>query len=194
MNLYAYCGNNPVMCCDPTGHSPNGIFSQVFTSVFSYAGMAIASVFNEDIRSDMDAIGWNPFNNNEQTVLNSTAVSFYKGVPVFRTRMDRSGSFCAIFLNDHASIDTVRHEYGHNVQQMILGPLTYGLTIGLPSALKWSSRQYYERPWEINADYFGGVESRSHSSQNMSRGYQYLEVARLFGIFAYLFLPGEYNT
>jgi hypothetical protein len=27
----------------------------------------------------------------------------------------------------------------------------------LPSALKLGSREYYEKPWEITADYFGGV-------------------------------------
>ena len=55
------------------------------TSVLSYAGMAFASIFDEDIRNDMNGIGWNPFNTDESATLNSSKVSFYKGVPVFRT-------------------------------------------------------------------------------------------------------------
>ena len=43
------------------------------------------SIFDEDIRNDMNGIGWNPFNTDESATLNSSKVSFYRGVPVFRT-------------------------------------------------------------------------------------------------------------
>ena len=42
------------------------------TSALSYAGMAVASIFDEDIRNDMNAIGWNPFNTDESARLNSS--------------------------------------------------------------------------------------------------------------------------
>ena len=77
LNLYAYCGNNPVMNVDPKGTSfgnwvKSGItalfFSgtsiQVAFSVGSYLGIARAAIFNKDIRTDMNNIGWNPFNAN----------------------------------------------------------------------------------------------------------------------------------
>lgn len=68
--------------------------------------MVVASIFDEDVRNDMNAIGWNPFNTNETATLNSSKVSFYKGVPVFRTAAGgRSGSFGAIFLTHGSGVD-----------------------------------------------------------------------------------------
>ena len=200
INLFAYCLNNPVMETDPQGtffalllFTPiGGIFAQTVTSVVSYAGMAVASIWDEDIRSDMNAIGWNPFNSNEDAVLSSNKVSFYKGMPVFRTDLDRSGSFYAIFLNQTANVDTLRHERGHGYQAMMMGIVTYGLMIGLPSAFEWSTRPYYERPWEITADILGEVTGRTHKQEDINRGFWYLAISSLFGPWAYFFLLGEY--
>ena len=76
-----------------------GTLAQVATSVVSYAGMDFASIWDQGVRADMNAIGWNPFNANKSAKLNSNNVSFYKGVPVFRTASGgRSGSFGAIFF------------------------------------------------------------------------------------------------
>ena len=209
LNLYCYCNNNPVNYFDPTGHflwlilaivaavilfTPvGGTVAQVATSLVSYAGIAIASIFDEDIRNDMNAIGWNPFNIDESATLNSSKVSFYKGVPVFRTAAGgRSGSFGAIFLTKGSGVDTLRHERGHNWQLMMMGIANYGLMIGLPSWLEWSNRPYYERPWEITADVFGGVTGRTHSQADIDRGYWYLGVSSLLGPLGYFFLFGEY--
>ena len=121
LNLYAYCGNNPVMYFDRFGNFPwlilalvavvmlftpvGGTVAQVATSVVSYVGMTVASIFDEDIRNDMNAFGWNPFNTDEFATLNSSKVSFYKGVPVFRTASGgRSGSFGAILLTKDSYI------------------------------------------------------------------------------------------
>jgi len=99
------------MYADPSGHlfglitigvlafmfTPiGGTVAQAAVSTVSYAGMAVASIWDEDIRADMNAIGWNPFNTNESAVLGSNKVSFYKGMPVFRTNGDRSGTFYVI--------------------------------------------------------------------------------------------------
>ena len=208
INLYAYCNNNPVMYTDPSGcfivipfliagltllFTPvGGALVQTIASVVSYAGMAVASLWDETVRNDMNAIGWNPFNANEQAVLRSGKVSFYKGVPVFRTKLNRSGTFGAIFLRQNASINELRHEWGHIPQQLLLGPGTFGLMIGLPSALEWSERPYYSRPWEITADVFGGVTGRRHSLSDINRGMAYLFASSLSGIMAYLFIIGEY--
>ena len=191
LNLYAYCLNNPVMYTDPEGKS----ILQFFISLVSYVGMAIMSIWDDDIRNDMDAIGWNPFNTNESAVVQSSKVSFYKGVPVIRTNMNRSGTFYAIFLQSNANIVTLKHEWGHTIQSAILGPIKYGVMIGLPSAFEWSNRSYYSRPWEITADIFGGVSERLDSNyynqNDIIRGFAYLGVSAYFGIVSYFFLIGE---
>ena len=177
------------MYIDPNGNFPwvalvvalllftpvGGTALQVATSVVSYAGIAVASIFDEDIRSDMDAIGRNPFNTDESATLESSKVSFYKGVPVFRTNMKRSGSFGAIFLQRqyqdsegvfHKLTDpnVLRHERGHNWQLMMMGIGTYGFTVCIPSPLAlgpWNKAGlYYYAPWETMADILGGVTHR----------------------------------
>jgi len=60
---------------------------------------------------------------------------------------------------------TIKHEHGHSIQSLYLGPL-YLLIIGLPSLLGniWSrifhkdAEWYYKQPWEHWADKLGGVE------------------------------------
>ena len=59
---------------------------------------------------------------------------------------------------------TIMHEYGHQRQSKILGPL-YLILIGIPSLLgnivfrlfKIDSRHYYKLPWEAWADKLGDV-------------------------------------
>src|SRR5699024_4540194 len=147
-NRYVYCGNNPVMYADPSGHlfglitigvlafmfTPiGGTVAQAAVSTVSYAGMAVASIWDEDIRADMNAIGWNPFNTNESAVLGSNKVSFYKGMPVFRTNGGRSGTFYAIALKRDADAVELRHERGHGSQAMAMGVITSAFTVGIPS-------------------------------------------------------------
>ena len=76
--------------------------------------------------------------------------------------------------------DVVRHEYGHTKQLKELGVVKYALFIGLPSWQQWGSGPYYEKPWEITADVYGGVQSRSHDAQKIQIGFDYLsEIKRL---------------
>ena len=213
LNLYCYCFNNQISYVDPDRHFPlltligtmfltnimDGLTTQITASVTGYTVMAFWAlgdlIFNEGkgAWNDMCSIKWNPFNTNETATLNSNHISFYKGVPVFRTASGgRSGSFAAIFLTKGSGVDTLRHERAHNTQLMMMGIVNYGLIIGLPSWREWSNRPYYERPWEITADVFGGVTGRTHSQADINRGYWYLGVSSLFGPLGYFFLIGEY--
>ena len=186
------------MYADPTGHFPwlilavlalftpvGGTVLQIITSILSYTGIAIAAIFDENIRNDMNAIEWNPFNADESATINSSKVSFYKGVPVFRkTLNDRSGSFVAIFLKKGEGIDDLRHERGHNWQFMMMGIGTYGFTVGIPSPLclgKWYNLQnnYYGAPWETMADILGGVKERQHTKKEISNAWKYYAVSTL---------------
>lgn len=185
------------MYFDPSGNFPwlilaalllftpiGGTALQIATSTLSYAGMVITAIWDQDVRADMNAINWNPFNSNEQATLNSNNVSFYKGVPVFRTASGgRSGSFGAIFLTKSSGVDTLRHERGHNWQLMMMGVGTYGFTVGIPSPLKlgqWdSARNYYGAPWETMADLLGGVSGRSHSNKEIWYAWGYYAISTL---------------
>lgn len=119
----------------------------------------------------------------------TAAPAFYRGILVIRTNGNRSGSFGIICLtketnNRPDAEDVVRHEYGHTKQLHLLGPLNYLLCIGLPSFFEWGSDpSYYERPWEITADIFGGVTSRVHPSLKVQEGMEYLGLSALFGAF-----------
>ena len=76
-----------------------------------------------------------------------------------------------IIVNEYCSLNTIKHEKGHQKQSLILGPL-YLIIIGLPSACgniidrvfhkKWSIHArlnwYYSLPWEAWADNLGGVK------------------------------------
>ena len=187
LNLYAYCNNNPVMHSDPSGNSiigaliaafvllctpVGGVAFQAATSLACYAGMAVTSIFDEDIRSDMNAIGWNPFNTDEGLVLQSDKVSFYKGRPVFRVNGDAGFSFGALFLGRGATpnnFDFVKHEYGHTFQLAEQGPLGYLIQTVIPSITGFIATElrlypqskYHDLPWEYDADKLGGATTQS---------------------------------
>ena len=74
---------------------------------------------------------------------------------------------------------TIKHEYGHQKQSLMLGPL-YLIIIGLPSIIgniidrikhKYFRRYYdpdfyYKQPWEAWADKLGGVVRKSINNVN----------------------------
>ena len=71
-----------------------------------------------------------------------------------------------IFLNKNQTasnngIETVKHEWGHTVQQSLIGTPKYLTKIAIPSAIGCiinpSLKVYYSLPWERSADFFGGV-------------------------------------
>lgn len=208
LNLYAYCGNNPVMGYDPSGMkakwyeiwkkdwwvqagkvvggivlaavgvaitsstllpamaSPLFAVAAEFGLTLSLYGAALAgSVFNSAIESDMSAIGWNPYNTNADNAAKAQAISFYKGVPILRADIGsgRSGSFGIILINrTDKDADTVRHEFGHVPQLIMLGIFRYGVCIGIPSYQNWYNRtswDYYQAPWDAGAEYFGGANN-----------------------------------
>ena len=136
------------------------------------------------------------YNESEEKVLESNYFSSYKGVPVFRIEGKRSGSFGAIFLTRKngdlvTAKDVVRHEYGHTRQLKQLGVIKYALCIGLPSWQNWGSGEYYDKPWEITADIYGGVESRVHLERDIKAGYSYLEASKFIGPLVWIFIEQE---
>ena len=233
LNLYAYCGNNPVMGIDPNGTSVLGVLAGIAAYVFSgvifqaavtatsFVGMAIASIWDTDIREDLNKLRVgetgliNIFNDDIDIITSSKKVSFYKGAPIFiGTLSNRSGSFGLIYLNaGQKNAETIQHEYGHNKQIMLLGPLNFLFSIGIPSYLmlgldkytvplgRGLKYNYYRQPWEASADMFGGIGRDYKRSDYANRTFQDEEIAReyllmayLFGPLAYLYFDYKYNT
>ena len=122
-------------------------------------------------------------NEKEQAVIDSNYFSAYKGKLVIRTNRLRSGSFGVLFITrkgrPYNIKQLIRHEYGHTEQLRQLGFLRYLLFIGIPSWKQWKKEiPYYERPWEITADLFGGVTSRKHTEEKLAAGIDYLATSK----------------
>gem|GEM_PF-4527810 len=64
-----------------------------------------------------------------------------------------------------------------------MGPGNYSLIVGImsPSVIRADK-------WEIGTDYFGGVQSRTHTSVEMSHVKWYLALGTLFFLVTYLFI------
>ena len=168
-----------------------GVITQGASSLLGFAGFAIASIWDEEIRKDMERIHWNPFNSDESLILKSTKISFYNGVPVIKTNMGRSGTFGIIFLGSNATENDVKHEYGHVFQQLIMGPASYGFWVGIPSINKWgvskNGDNYYYKPWESLASMIGG-DSYEYSVEDKWAAAGHLLTSVFAGSFSYLFV------
>ena len=83
---------------------------------------------------------------------------------------------------------TIKHEYGHSVQQMILGHDKYLYSVFLPSTIyNMLSRnytaladKYFSMPWERTADLFGNAEHEKYEDYSLLLSLLYLLFFILF--------------
>ena len=188
-NMFAYCANNPVNLVDYAGTLFEWVtdyiawFNEnVVTPTAKFVGGVIEDCKNFDLS-----------NKSEEKVLESNYFSYYKGVPVFRINGNRSGTVGAIFLtresnNRQNPEDVVRHEYGHSIQLGELGLLNFLICVGIPSWQEWGSKDYYDKPWELTADIYGGVQSRTHSASDIAEGIAYMHRSKTAGALAWLLI------
>ena len=86
---------------------------------------------------------------------------YYNGVPIVKLDFmdDMAFSFGTIYMGPISSADLVKHEYGHAVHMMQIGPVNYAFKVALPSAVSFwlfPKNPYYEsQPWEYIAEFFG---------------------------------------
>ena len=126
-------GNSPMTILESALFtSVGGTITQIVVSSIGYvaaAGWALGDlIFNrgKGAWADMCNINWNPFNTNENKVMNSKYLSFYKGVPVLQvSEMGGSMSLGLIFFDKNQGIEVLKHERGYNIQLMSMGLCNY---------------------------------------------------------------------
>ena len=176
-NLFAYCSNNPVMYVDPSGHSWEKFERFVMQIAKAIKpcqktilkSLAVLKCLNEDFSN------FNIYNSDIEKVYQSHFFSAYNGSLVIRHSFKylSSGALFNVIILEHgfdqdeASL-TIRHEYGHILQEREYGTIRYMLFIFLPSATynvisrnnDILDNNYYNMPWEYDADLRGGVTNR----------------------------------
>jgi len=186
-NMFAYCGNNPIMRSDPNGefYAPIRPGKQFFACEVTHTREVRERYF---VYTTYEGLWYEQlyeyvFNDDPSRVLKSDHFSFYKGQLVVRGEypLNRSGSFGIMFLDkDETNTETVQHEWGHFRQLCLMGLSNYSLSVALPSALSDPyNPDYYSNPWERTADYLGGV--------NRSSGYK--EGSFAWGMLQFLIGP-----
>ena len=196
-NLYAYCGNNPIVFYDSVGSNRQRTASERTPSSNPRANKPSGSTPSmTGLQNDLN--NFNLFNKEVQAVKDATYISAYKGKLVIIHDLpwlgERAGAFGAVFLPkglldlpDDQLEALLKHESGHLMHMSALGPAIYALGIFIPSALNENHPNYYSQPWEIIADIFGGVNRGNYSSSAGLYGWMYylgLEIASSIGAMA----------
>ena len=81
---------------------------------------------------------------------------------------------------ENGGIDTVRHEWGHTVQESLMGSQKYFQRIAVPSIISCvispPLKTYYSLPWERSADFFGGANRNTgyHSNSEIFAGIYFI--------------------
>ena len=186
-NMFTYCMNNPVNMIDSSGNWPQWI-----KDAANWVDKNIIEPverFVEDITEDIS--NYNKENTDVDVVYESNYFSSYNGTLVIRHSSNFLTSWGAggmIFLNhsnDSRSdrTTTLKHEYGHILQEKELGPVNYIIQVFAPSVTyNLISRyddalldNYYSMPWEYDADMRGGVK-RNHASWAEDIATEYFEL------------------
>jgi len=132
------------------------------------AASAVAVVSGKATVSDVinDLNNYSFLNQDAQKCLDAKVFSSYKGTPVLKEDiLDGSMSiFNTIFLlSSEERVEVVKHEWGHTVQQSLMGTPKYLIQIAVPSFIGANSNLnddvYFSLPWERSADFFGGANN-----------------------------------
>jgi hypothetical protein len=89
----------------------------------------------------------------------------------------------------------VKHEWGHFIQLLAMGPKAYALGVGIPSMINGTAGNYYSQFWEVTADIIGGA-SYTHTPGAEEKGWWYfaaLTATSIIGPLGLLFLIGAYT-
>lgn len=195
-NMFAYCGDNPVMMIDPYGTAWYDFFLNITRFCFGISKNYLADEVYLGSKKTFDAvtevaenivedyINYNTSNTSEQAVIDAHYFSSYKGKLVIKLPIGTNAfSFGIMFIGDDVGsrsdpIETIQHEYGHTVQYDQMGFNDYLFDVAIPSVTaNILQRQgklpydYYGSPWESEADRLGGVSRTSGNTPWPSGAY-----------------------
>ena len=105
-----------------------------------------------------------------QSMTNDDGIRYYLVDNLFNSGISL-GNYIFLDSNGYYDYKTIKHEHGHQIQSLMLGPL-YLIVIGLPSITGniinritrmyfrkyYDPNFYYKQPWEAWADRLGGVD------------------------------------
>ena len=159
-NMFAYCGNNPVICYDPDGKRYVALPDVGSSSPKKATQASHITKTPEEIALDE---------------MRDSGMSFYRGAPLTQVNDGTSAfTFGYIFMGANGDENLLKHEYGHIVQSRELGMLDYTTCIVLPSLAGYCidtlvglpAGLYYSLPWEYKADEYGGA---SHTYKSWAK-------------------------
>ncbi len=190
LNLYAYCNNNPIINIDPNGNSfwdwVNTIigFLNPLSTITAIGSILVAAISGRwsDVVDDWNNGRLNPFNQDINVAHNPKVLSFYKGSTIINVGNGYSAFTIAgtVWAQNGIGLDTLRHEYGHTVQEKILGPL-YLTRIAIPSFITFWVMDlfsiadpgqiiYLSMPWERTAEWLGGTAPKAYKKNALTWG------------------------
>jgi RHS repeat-associated protein len=176
VNLYTYCANNPIRYSDESGFAffdtmevalqVGGLVMRALRlSIQCGKGLASGTLTMDDIMNDYTS--YSKGNTNLEKVMSAKLFSSYKGIFVLIVDAPAAYSYgSTLYLRRNEDTNIIKHEYGHALQEQILGPVGYTFGIAAPSVgynvyhteRKLPDNIYFSMPWEITADLFGGVK------------------------------------
>ena len=152
-------------------------FLNPISTLTALGSVAVAAIDGRwsDVVDDWNNGCLNPFNQSESVALKSKVLSFYKGSTVVRQNIIGTCSiFGTIWAKSDISSTTLQHEYGHSIQERILGPRYLGF-VAFPSAYYCNfgdyrdesdqslrEKMYFSKIWERTADWLGGLDRNNY--------------------------------
>lgn len=144
----------------------NNIFLRILTEIWQLPQHIIAYIIMLVNRKSIK-----PMTNNDCILYYLVDNLFNSGISL--------GNYIFLDSDGYYNYTTVKHEHGHQIQSLILGPL-YLIVIGLPSIIgnivyrikrmyfrkNYNPKLYYKQPWEAWADKLGRV-----TRNNLKRRY-----------------------